>query len=84
MKILGKIISSNTLIILMVLIIPLMLVAASFIGKDNVNTFGKENNWNEKIESTKNSLLLENNSLICDSKTGICGPPPGWYTKNNE
>ena len=32
---------------------------------------------------SKNTIVIKaDNHLICDSSTGVCGPPPGWYAKD--
>jgi len=38
---------------------------------------------NGRINSSLNIKLTANENselLICNSSSGVCGPPPGWYT----
>jgi len=34
---------------------------------------------NKLIHTT---IIKEDNHLICDSSTGVCGPPEGWYAED--
>jgi len=48
----------------------------------NTDVDNKENGiieYNQKIEST---IIEEGNNLICNSSSGVCGPPQGWYSKD--
>jgi len=44
----------------------------------NTIVYAKENEMIKYTEKTSPLIIQENNNLICDSSTGICGPPPGW------
>jgi len=35
------------------------------------------------IEDVNTLTITENNNQICNSSTGVCTPPPGWYSTNN-
>lgn len=72
----------KVVIISLFLLTPFIFVGMSSLNRENTNSICQEIDNKKNIESTKSSFLPENNSQICDSTTGICGPPPGWYTKN--
>ena len=44
----------------------------------NIIVYAKENEMIKYTEKISPLIIQENNNLICDSSTGICGPPPGW------
>jgi len=47
------------------------------------NIYSKEINIDRDVEDINTLIIPENNNQICDSLTGICSPPPGWYLTNN-
>jgi len=78
MLIMKKIFNFKVTIILLLLMSFLLLVDASYLNSENCSISGNKMIINKKVENISNSILPENNSQICDSQTGICGPPPGW------
>ena len=47
---------------------------------NNTNVYSKENGMIKYTEKISPLIIMENNNLICDSSTGVCGPPSGWYS----
>lgn len=82
MLILRKIINYKVAILLLLLTSLLFMGVSSF-NRENFSSFSNEMKTNDGVENITDSLLPENNGQICDSSTGICGPPPGWYKKYN-
>jgi len=78
MVILRKIFNFKVAIILLLLMTFLLFEELSSLNSENCNISGNKMKINNKVENISNSILPENNSQICDSHTGICGPPPGW------
>ena len=64
-------------------IVGLVYGVASSINSENANTYCKEINIDKHVEDINTLIIPENNNQICDSLTGICNPPPGWYLTNN-
>ena len=81
MFILRKIFSSKVAIILLLLLTLLLFVGVSSLNSENCSISDNELKIINKAENISISILPENNDQICDSRTGICGPPPGWYKK---
>jgi len=50
---------------------------------EEANIYSKEINIDRNVEDINTLIIPENNHQICDSLTGICSPPPGWYLTNN-
>jgi len=50
---------------------------------EKANVYSEEINIDKHVEDTKTLIISENNNQICDSLTGVCAPPPGWYSTNN-
>lgn len=68
--------------LLLLLIIPIMVLfynVSNPINYQNTIVYGKENEMIKYTEKISPLIIKENNNLICDSSTGTCGPPPGWY-----
>ena len=78
MLLLRKIFNFKVAIILLLLMTFLLFEEFSSLNSENCNRSGNKMKINNKVENISNSILPENNSQICDSHTGICGPPPGW------
>ena len=53
------------------------------IDVEEANISSKEINIDRSVEDINTLIIPENNHQICDSLTGICNPPPGWYLTNN-
>jgi hypothetical protein len=68
-------------LILLLITIPIMALfyhISNPINSQNSIVYGKENELTKYTEKISPLIIKENNDLICDSSTGICGPPPGW------
>lgn len=79
MLILIKIFNYKVVIILMLLLTLLLFVEISSLKSENFYISGNEIKMDYKAENISSSILPKNNGKICNSHTGICGPPPGWY-----
>jgi len=68
------------LLIFLVIIAPFILVVQTSLNNENTNIYSKEIKIDKYAESTNSSFVSENNDQICNSSTGICSPPLGWYS----
>jgi len=50
---------------------------------EDANIYIKEINIDKYVRDINTLIITENNNQICDSSTGVCTPPPGWYSTNN-
>jgi len=73
-----------------VLLISLTIFIAVFIytitpsiSSENTNTYCQEINIDKQVEVINTLVAAENNHQICDSSTGVCGPPTTWYSTSN-
>jgi len=69
-------------LILLLITIPIMALFYSVpnpINCNNLNVYSKENETIKCTEKISSLTIKGSNNLICDSSTGVCGPPPGWY-----
>jgi len=69
-------------LILLLVTIPIMALfyhISNPINPQNSIVYGKENEIIKYTEKISPLITQENNDLICDSSTGTCCPPPGWY-----
>ena len=69
-------------LILLLITIPIMVLfynVSNSANCKNAIAYGKENEIIKYTEKISPLITQENNNLICDSSTGTCGPPPGWY-----
>jgi len=73
----------RTVLLISFTILVLAYGVTSSINSENVNTYCKEINIDKHVEDINTLTIPENNNQICDSLTGICNPPPGWYVTNN-
>jgi len=70
-----------------VLLITLTIVALVYgviysINSEDVNIYSKEINIDKHVEKINTLTINENKKQLCDSSTGVCPPPPGWYSTN--
>ncbi|MHA1442899.1 MAG: hypothetical protein ACTSPK_13730 [Candidatus Heimdallarchaeota archaeon] len=70
---------SHTVLLISLTIVILVCGATSSIDSENVNTCRKEINIDKHVEGINTLIIPEDSNQICDSLTGICKPPPGWY-----
>ena len=73
----------RTVLLISLTILVLAYGATSSINSENANTCCKEINIDKHVESINTLIIPKNNNQICDSSTGVCNPPPGWYLTNN-
>ena len=67
-------------ILILLVTVPFIFVVRSSVICENISTYSEDIKIGKNIESIGNSVIVipENNAPICDSSTGVCGPPPGW------
>ena len=73
----------RTALLISLTILVLSYGVTSSINSENANTYCKEINIDKHVEGINTLIIPENHNQICDSLTGICNPPPGWYLTNN-
>jgi hypothetical protein len=73
----------GTVLLISLTILVLAYGVTSSINSENANTYCKEINIDRDVEGINTLIVPEKNNQICDSLTGICNPPPGWYVTNN-
>ena len=60
----------RTVVLISLTIVTLVYGVTYSLDIEEANIYSKEINT---------LIIPENNHQICDSLTGICNPPPGWY-----
>jgi len=73
----------RTVLLISLTILVLAYGATSSINSENANIYCKEIIINRNIEDINTLIIPENHNQICDSSTGVCGPPTAWYSTNN-
>ena len=73
----------RTAVLISLTIVTLVYGITYFIDIEDVNIYSKEINIDEYIEDVNILTINGNINQICDSSTGVCTPPPGWYSTNN-
>ena len=52
------------------------------INSENTNIYSKETIISQEPKDTVILQLKEDRKKLCNSSTGFCGPPAGWYPTN--
>ena len=73
----------RTVLLISLTIVTLVYGVTYPIDIEDVNIYSKEINIDEHIEDVNILTINGNINQICDSSTGVCTPPPGWYSTNN-
>jgi len=73
----------RTAVLISLTIVTLVYGVTYSIDIEETNIYSKEINIDRDAEDINTLIIPENNPRICDSLTGICNPPPGWYLTNN-
>jgi len=58
----------------------MVLILLAIIIPITVLSYSVSQSMNKK--SIHSTIIKGDNKLICDSSTGVCGPPEGWYAKD--
>ena len=69
----------RTVLLISLTIVTLVYGVTYLIDIEDVNIYSKEININNYTEDVNTLTITENNNRICNSSTGVCTPPPGWY-----
>ena len=73
----------RTVLLISLTVVTLVYGVTYSIEIEEANICSKEINIDRDVEDINTLIIHENNNQICDSLTGICNPPPGWYLTNN-
>ena len=73
----------RTVLLISLTIVTLVYGVTYSIDIEEANIYSKEINIDRDVEDINALIIPENNNQICDSLTGVCIPPPGWYSTNN-
>lgn len=73
----------RTVLLISLTIVTLVYGVTYSIDIEEANIYSKEINIDRDVEDINALIIPENNNQICDSLTGVCTPPPGWYSTNN-
>ena len=57
--------------------------AIAYLDSGNAETYCQEINNDQQVEAVNTFIITENNNQVCDSSTGVCGPPTAWYSTSN-
>ena len=73
----------RTALLISLSIVTLVYGVTYLMDIEDVNTYSKEINLDKYTEDINTLTITENDNQICNSLTGVCSPPPGWYSINN-
>ncbi|MBA7637223.1 hypothetical protein ES703_44861 [subsurface metagenome] len=73
----------RTVLLISLTIVTLVYGVTYLMGIEDANIYSKEINIDKYVRDINTLIITENNNQICDSLTGVCTPPPGWYSTNN-
>jgi len=73
----------RTVLLISLTIVTLVYGVTYLMGIEDANIYSKEINIDKYVRDINTLIITENNNQICDSSTGVCTPPPGWYSTNN-
>ena len=73
----------RTVLLISLTIVTLVYGVTYLMDIEDVNIFIKEINVDKYVRDVNTLTITENNNQICNSSTGVCTPPPGWYSTNN-
>jgi len=73
----------RTALLISLTIVTLVYGATYLMDSEDANTYSKEINLDKYTEDVNTLTITENNNQICNSSTGVCSPPPSWYSTNN-
>ena len=73
----------RTAILISLTIVTLVYGVTYSIDIEGANVYSEEINIDKHVEDINTLIISENSNQICDSSTGVCTPPAGWYSTNN-
>ena len=73
----------HTVLLISLTIVTLVYGVTYLLDSEDTSIYSKEINIDKYSEDINTLIIPENNNQICDSSTGVCTPPPGWYSENN-
>jgi len=73
----------RTVLLISLTIATLIYGVTYLMDSEDANIYIKEINIDKYVRDINTLTIAENNNQICDSLTGVCTPPPGWYSTNN-
>jgi len=73
----------RTVLLISLAIVTLVYGVTYLMDIKDANIYSKEINIDKYTEDVNTLTITENNNQICNSSTGVCTPPPGWYSTNN-
>jgi len=73
----------HTVLLISLTIVTLVYGVTYLLDSEDTNIYSKKTNIDKYSEDINTLIIPENNNQICDSSTGVCTPPPGWYSENN-
>ena len=73
----------RTVLLISLIIVTLVYGVTYLMDIEDANTYSKEINIDKYVRDINTLIIAENNNQICNSSTGVCTPPPGWYSTNN-
>ena len=73
----------RTAMLISLTIVTLVYGVTYSIDIEGANVYSEEINIDKHVEDINTLIISENSNQICDSSTGVCTPPAGWYSTNN-
>ena len=73
----------RTVLLISLTIVTLVYGVTYSIDIEEANVYSEEINIDKHVEDINTLIISENSNQICDSSTGVCTPPAGWYSTNN-
>ena len=70
---------SRAVFLISLTIVTLIYGVTYLVNIEDANIYSKEINIDEYNEKVNNLTINGNINQVCDSSTGVCTPPPGWY-----
>ncbi len=73
----------RTVLLISLTIATLIYGVTYLMDSEDANIYIKEINIDKYVRDINTLTITENNNQICNSSTGVCGPPAEWYSTNN-
>jgi len=73
----------RTALLISLTIVTLVYGVTYLLDSEDTNIYSKKINLDKYTEDINTLTITENNNQICNSLTGVCSPPPGWYSTND-
>jgi len=69
----------HTVLLISLTIVILVYGVTYLMDIEDANIYSKEINIDEYTKDVNILTISGNINQVCDSSTGVCTPPPGWY-----